>query len=708
MVAAELRTIYLLVCPDWSSSEAAIAQAFKTVFSALSRGSAQQDITLLIDSRTLTFDKQESANLFVFQAGLELTFENENAVLESLEIELTGQLAPDAWQHLCSLISLRISLDIDDRQTIAQAEIAAIPVCELVDIEQADDHSEIYAAAQVNVWSRRGDYFAAQGAIQAAIAAYQQYLSARPNDASIYLKLGEAYIQNQQLPLAIQVLQHGIVQCPDARSLYFWLIIYLKQNHDYQAAKALAKLAADRFPDAAEFKYFSYLLLPDIYNTPEEIDQCRLQFEQGLDQLIQDLSLEHWSDQQSALRGIRSHTNFFLAYQAKNDRVLQQRYGDLVHQIMAANYPAWVQPRSLPPLHNQRIRLGYLSAFLCGWSGTALFLNWLKYADHQQFEIYAYHMGQQVDAATESFASYSTKFHHIPGQLEQVCQQVLADLLHVLIFPELGMDSTTLCIAGLRLAPIQCMAWGQPVTSGLPTIDYFLSSECMEPANGQDHYTEQLVRLPKVGISYPTIQVGAANCQRSTFGLRPDAIVYLSSQAPYKYLPQHDFIYPEIARQVPNAQFMFLRRGIPEARLERAFAAVGLRSQDYCVFSPVLPRPAYFDLLSLSDVYLDTFEWSGGNTTLDAIACSLPIVTCPGSLMRGRHSYGFLKAIGVTDTIAQDAADYIALAVRLAHDRAWSASIRQAIHRSAAILFDNPAATRELETFLKQAIAAKG
>ena len=39
------------------------------------------------------------------------------------------------------------------------------------------------------------------------------------------------------------------------------------------------------------------------------------------------------------------------------------------------------------------------------------------------------------------------------------------------------------------------MAWGHPETSGLPTIDYFLTSALMEPEDGDDHYTERLVRL---------------------------------------------------------------------------------------------------------------------------------------------------------------------------------------------------------------------
>ena len=64
------------------------------------------------------------------------------------------------------------------------------------------------------------------------------------------------------------------------------------------------------------------------------------------------------------------------------------------------------------------------------------------------------------------------------------------------------MDPLMTQLAALRLAPIQCVTWGHPVTSGLPTVDYFLSSELMEPKDGQDHYSERLIRLPGIGVCY--------------------------------------------------------------------------------------------------------------------------------------------------------------------------------------------------------------
>ncbi|NJK60316.1 MAG: hypothetical protein HC918_08865 [Oscillatoriales cyanobacterium SM2_1_8] len=334
------------------------------------------------------------------------------------------------------------------------------------------------------------------------------------------------------------------------------------------------------------------------------------------------------------------------------------------------------------------------------WSGTYLFLGWLQNLDPARFAVYAYALSPDSDGITEQFRACSVQFTLLPADPAAAAEQVRGDRLQVLIFPELGMDPPTLRLAALRLAPVQCMAWGQPVTSGLPTVDYFLSSEAMEPADGDAHYTETLVRLPHIGVCYPYPTLTAPAHTRTDLGLRADAVVYLSSQAPYKYLPQHDELYAAIAREVPQAQIVFLRGGIPPHRLARAFAQFGLDWERHCTLLPVLPGAAYFDLLRRCDVYLDTPSWSGGNTSLDAAACGLPMVTWPGPLMRGRHTYGILQRLGILETVAHSQAEYIAIAVRLGQDGVWRRAIAARTLAGCAQLFGDRTCVQALAEFL--------
>ena len=116
---------------------------------------------------------------------------------------------------------------------------------------------------------------------------------------------------------------------------------------------------------------------------------------------------------------------------------------------------------------------------------------------------------------------------------------VRSDTLDVLVFPELGMDASTFAVASLRLAPVQCAAWGHPVTSGLPTIDVFFSCSAMEPDGADAHYSEKLVRLPGIGTRYAA-PAEFDDTVRSTLGLPNDATLFLCPQSLFKIHPEDD------------------------------------------------------------------------------------------------------------------------------------------------------------------------
>jgi predicted O-linked N-acetylglucosamine transferase (SPINDLY family) len=363
--------------------------------------------------------------------------------------------------------------------------------------------------------------------------------------------------------------------------------------------------------------------------------------------------------------------------------------------------------------HQGKIRVGYISAYFRTHTVASLTLGWLKKCDKQKFEIYSYYIGSKADLTTEKIRCYSDSFYHNYGNLNTLCEQVIADKLHILVFTDIGMDSLTTYIAGLRLAPLQCMTWGHPVTSGLPTIDYFLSSDLMEPQNAQSHYCEKLVNLPNIGLCYQKPDVPELTKSRSELNLREDAIIYLCCQSLFKYLPQFDAIFAQMAQRVPQAQFAFISHPVAaitaqfRARLSRAFATLKLNYENYCVILPRLERIDYFNLNLLSNVFLDTFSWSGGNTTLEAIACGLPIVTCPGKLMRGRHSYGILKMMGVTETIANDEIEYVEIAVRLGIDTNWRQEIVQKSYERRRWLYDDKTCVAALEDFYQKVVLSQ-
>lgn len=551
-----------------------------------------------------------------------------------------------------------------------------------------------------------------------AIVAYQEAMKLDPAFIDAYNNLGNIWVREYQFKQAESVYRQAVDANPDHLGSYVnlgnALLLQRRLDDAYTIYEKALKIAPDH-PDVIHnlkiLRVYKRLELPVVYDSQEEIEHYRQKFIQALQDFIQEISLETPESRKSALIEIGLHVNFFVAYQGLNDLELQILYGQFVHRVMAANYPEWVKPRLMPTLsENGKIRIGYVSDNMRRHTVGKLSLGWFRNCDKQKFEVYSYYLGDKMDSMSEDFKQYSEGFYHIYAELEAVCKQIISDQLHILVFPAIGMHPQTSQIAGLRLAPVQCTTWGHPVTSGLPTIDYFLSSDLMETENAQEHYSEQLILLPNIGVSYLKPVIPELTKSRLDFQLSNDAVVYLSCQSLYKYLPQYDYIFAEIAHRVPQAQFAFLcheNDAVTEQfqeRLKRAFASLDLNSEEHCVILPRQDQINYWNLNLVSDIFLDTLSWSGGNTTLEAIACNLPIVTCPGEFMRGRHSYGILKMLGITDTIAQSEAEYIEIAVRLGLDPDWRRDIVKRMNERHDSLYDDKTCVTALEAFYKRVV----
>ena len=689
----QMSEINFMIFPDWFRDEELLSGELENVIRAIATHPDSSQMALLIEISGVS---QEDANLLVSGVVMNLLMQEELDVTEELRISLVENLSEIEWKALLPRLHARIVLAHENREAIAGSRAEKLQAYKL------DSLSRQRFAQCSHTLSHE---LFRQGRWQEAIEYYQKILDNQNSTPELYWCLSECFRHLNRAEQASSTLQEGIRIYQSVGYLYFSAIINLQLNGYIQEAISCANTASNLLPDDYTFKLLKNLLLPIIYDTPEEIGVHRQRFIKGLQELIQQTTLGTPEEQKNAIEGISRFTSFYLSYQYQNDKELLCQYGTLVHTIMAANYPNWVAPLSMPSLQEkQKIRIGYVSAYFHAYSGTLWLTGWLRYSDKECFEIYCYYIGSHIDPVTNQFQNYSNVFRHFPLNIEAACQQIIADRLNILVFPEIGMDPQTLQMAALRLAPVQCVAWGHPVTSGLPTIDYFLSSELMEPEEAEDHYSETLIRLPNIGVSYPKPYIPPVTKTRTDFQLQEDSVIYLCCQAPFKYLPQYDWVFAEIARRVPNAQFLFLRGNLLKSRLHRAFAAVGLNSEDYCLFRSIPDRLDYLAINVLSDIYLDTFSWSGGNTTLEAIACNLPVVTCPGEFMRTRHSDSFLKMLGVTYTIAQNEAEYIEIAVKLGLDPDWRCNIAKRMSERHDYLYDDKACIAGLEAFYKQVV----
>lgn len=455
--------------------------------------------------------------------------------------------------------------------------------------------------------------------------------------------------------------------------------------------------------------------LSPIYDDMAELKRSRSEFAERLHALEAICFASDAAIAESA-EAVGSISPFFLPYQGHKDVALMRVFGELNARIMRAAYPIFATrptPRWQP---GERIRVGIMTGMFfrhAVWRMPTR--GWVENLDRDRFEVIGYHTRPEHDAQTDLAAGLFERFVRVSRSPMEWAVAVARDEPHVLIYPELAADLTSQQLAALRLAPVQCTSWGQPVTSGLPTLDYYLSSDLMEPADGQDHYTETLIRLPGLGIvcerdyaswgeALPTADIWAG------LDIPRDAVRYICCQSLPKYLPPFDDIYPRIAAALPSARFLFVGTDPDSAtilgrRLNASFARFGLSSGTYCRFVGTQTPSAFSAMIRDSHVFLDTLVWSGCNTTFDAVGHGVPVVTLPGDTMRGRHSLAILTAAGVTETIAGSEDEYIDIAARLGRAEKWRRAVRNRLLAAHPRVFGDKTPVRALEDFLADAVA---
>ncbi|WP_226593912.1 tetratricopeptide repeat protein, partial [Microseira wollei] len=569
-----------------------------------------------------------------------------------------------------------------------------------------------YAQAHHNL----GNVFLQQGKLDAAVESYQQALNIQPNYAA-YHNLGNALKLQGKLEAAIKSYQQSISLNPNYVEVHQNLGNTLYEQGKLEAAIESYQQALRLNPDFAPAKFGIVIgQLPIIYSSFEEINIKRNNYQQRLEDLAQSYKLTNPKALEKAVDAVGSLQPFYLAYQGGNDRDLQQIYGETIVQILSSRYPQYSQPIALPDLkENEKIRVGFVSGFFSNHSNWLIPIKgWVENLDKNKFELYGYYTGLKQDRETAKAAQAFGKFVQGNLSVEQWCEAIAQDKLHILIFPEFGMDPMTIKLGCLRLALIQITSWGHPNTSGLPTIDFYLSSDLMEPENAQEHYTEKLVRLPNLSIYYTPLAIQPQAIGKKEIGIAEDEIMFWCCQSLFKYLPQHDDVFPQIAKELGKCKFVFIKydKGeyvteVFQQRLNRAFQEYGLNYQEYCIFLPRMDAKTFAGVTAIADVFLDSIGWSGCNSTLEAIAHNIPVMTLPGDLMRARHTMAILKMMGVSETIASSKEDYIKIAVRLGQNPEYRQHISQQIAANQHKLYCDKESVRSLEAFLQNAVQKK-
>ena len=397
------------------------------------------------------------------------------------------------------------------------------------------------------------------------------------------------------------------------------------------------------------------------------------------------------------------------AYLGGNNRPALETFGQFTQYVAGQLAPDYTKELPLRKRKkNEPLRIGYISMNFRSQAVSQYMVNRLEYADHKKFFVKTFILRRFNDAMTDKIRSYSdetvdfTNFDDIAGMAKEIRESNL----DMLIYTDIGMEITTYLLGSLHLAPVQAVLVGHGTTTGLSTIDYYVSGD-HEPKNAQEHYTEEIVRLPLCGAAQRPPLKSERKMERADVQVPAKAVLFISCANGLKHYPARDDLLIKILEQAPNAYILlkpFLSQGTMDGKfshriMEKARkAGVDNRMK---VAGPLPNAGDLMSLLTLADVQLDTYPYGGWTTNLEALYYGLPIVTQEGDLARNRWGAGLLRAIGTENGIAHDEKEYVEWAVRFAKDEALRKETAQLIlDRAKPILFNGQKMQKSYEDVL--------
>ena len=461
-------------------------------------------------------------------------------------------------------------------------------------------------------------------------------------------------------------------------------------------------------PDNIVYRWnFANLQLLKIYSTYEDYKKALQKFDYELTKLNSYITTERLN---KTFQVIGTCFPYYLAYFENNNRYLLEKHGEICCRVMKN----W-QEKNLSSLKNVssniknkgKIKVGIISSHIRYHSVWNHFLKGvIKNLDTDKFDLHIFSLDNKSDDETESIKNRVKYFHTGLKNLTEWANKIKNSEIDIAFYPEIGMDKLTIQLASMRLAPVQLCSFGHPETSGLSTIDYYVSSEFLETAESEIFYTEKLIKLPGLGYYFepPTLETTEINI--TEIGINPNLPVILCLGYPNKFSPLYDWVYVEIIKRVAGGQLIFMNdreetSEILKIRLKNKMEQAGLNYEKHVIFIPGLSRQGYSALMKNADLLLDPIGFSGANTTLQAIGCGLPVVTREGRFQRTKHASAILRSLEIEELITSTEEDYIDLVEKIILDDGFRKKLKFKIKSNENYLYKNKKPIRALENFFE-------
>jgi predicted O-linked N-acetylglucosamine transferase (SPINDLY family) len=249
-------------------------------------------------------------------------------------------------------------------------------------------------------------------------------------------------------------------------------------------------------------------------------------------------------------------------------------------------------------------------------------------------------------------------------------------------------------------APVQVNYLGFPGTLGADYIDYIIADARVIPPEDKPFYVEKVVYLPDTyQVNDSKRPIAARAPTRAEAGLPPTGFVFCCFNSTYKIVPDVFDVWMRLLDRIDGSVMWLFETNAQAAQNLRLEAARRGIAPERVVFAPLIALPDHLARHRLADLFLDTLPYNAHTTASDALWAGLPVLTCLGSTFPGRVAGSLLDAIGMPELVTRSLQEYEAMALKLAGDPDFLASLKAKLarNRNSCPLFDTARFARHIE-----------
>ena len=555
-----------------------------------------------------------------------------------------------------------------------------------------------YAEAYNNL----GIAFRMLNKINESIDNYQRAIEIKPDYVEAYNNLGNILQSIDKIDEAILNYVKAIKINPNFAETYNYMGNLLRQIGKVKEAQKYFKKLINLKPDDIEHKINSALSMPPVVQSAEEINYYRSEYEKGLESLKKYKFIK-----EKPANFINLHF-FHLAYHTKNNLEIMNKTSASFRKIIPSiNYVS----KNIKKLKKQKkIKIGFISEFLTKHTIGKLFGGLIKNIDRKKFDVIIFHTSKTKNSLIKNEIDQSAnKIVNLDSKIKEQQQQVEKESLDIVFYPDIGMSPTTYFLAFSRLAPVQIVSWGHPETTGIDTIDYFLSSTLLETDNIVKKYSEKLICLSQFPLYYKPPQNLGLLKNRIHLALPEKNRLYGCPQSLFKLHPDFDGILAKILEQDLESYIVFIGGENKhkfwveslKKRWSKNFPILNKR----VLFTKRLSLVEFISLCNCVDVLLDPIYFGGGNTFLESMMVGTPTVTMPGTHLKANITAAAYKQMKISNPpIVKNSKEYVKLAVELAKNQKKNHALREESKIAAnKYLYKNLKTLKGFERFLEEA-----